>query len=73
LILRKNGFSPETLGSVAFWRFFAKNKNAVQSNHQPRIVTVTLPTHQNNFILQTAQFFNFLKEFSMHKILYFSA
>jgi len=36
---------------------FSPKKNAVQSNHQPHIVTVTLPNHQINFILQTAQIF----------------
>jgi hypothetical protein len=32
-------------------------KKMVVSNHQPHIVIVTLPTHQINFILQTAQNF----------------
>jgi hypothetical protein len=36
---------------------FSPKKNVVQSNHQPHIVTVTLPNHQINFILQTAQIF----------------
>jgi hypothetical protein len=50
---------------------FSPKTNDVRSNHQPHIVTVTLPNHQINFILQTAQNFKFLKSSQCIKFLTF--